>query len=313
MLRPSVLSLAVAAAIATPAFSQQVGNIEQRQQTAVQLAPITVSSSREDSPLNKLANNIAVLNENTLAENFATSAEDALETLPGVSFDGNGRYGLTDVTIRGVSGNRVKILVDGQQVANTFSFGPYQTASREYMDLSNMKQVEVIKGPASSLHGSDAIGGVVSFVSKTPDDYLADGKTFGGSLFAQYSGDNRGFNFNATAAFAPSAQWDGLISLGYTNSDERKNHHGNDLMHNSRTSPNPQDVENKNVQAQLRFKPNDNHRFTLAAGLYRSDRDTDVLTASGGPASDFTYPMFGGHFNQTYQAQDLQELSLIHI
>ena len=45
-------------------------------------------------------------------------------------------------------------------------------SQRNYFDIENMKALEVVKGPASTLHGSDAIDGVVAFVTKDPSDYL---------------------------------------------------------------------------------------------------------------------------------------------
>lgn len=308
MFRPSLLTAAVCAALYTPAFAQQVDTAA----TAIELNPITVSSSRENSPLNKLANNITVLNDKTLANHLALSVEDALESVPGVSFDGQGRYGLSDVTIRGVSGNRVKLLVDGQEIANYFSFGPFQTAGRQYLDLNNMKQVEIIKGPASSLHGSDAVGGVVSFVSKTPDDYLQADKHFGGSIGASYHGDSNTFAQEATLAFALSPQWDGLVSLGFSQGHERENHHGNDAIGASRSSPNPEDNKSRNIQGQLRFKPNENHTLSLKVSDYRFEHDSNLLKDTGNPVNMATLNPYNYNSNRAEDEQKRQSLALRH-
>ena len=119
----SLLTCAVLAAINTSA-SATAGSAET-------LAPITVSAAREDSPLAKLANNIRVTNEAEMQQNLNVNVKDALENTPGVSFDGSGRYGLSDITIRGISGNRVKVLANGQEINSQFSFGPFQNAGRE--------------------------------------------------------------------------------------------------------------------------------------------------------------------------------------
>lgn len=307
MFRPSLLTAAVCAALYTPAFAQQTNTT-----TSIELNPITVSSSREYSPLNKLANNIMVINDKTLENHLALSVEDALESVPGVSFDGQGRYGLSDVTIRGVSGNRVKLLVDGQEIANYFSFGPFQTAGRQYLDLNNMKQVEIIKGPASSLHGSDAVGGVVSFISKTPDDYLQADKRFGGSVGASYHGDSNTFAQDATLAFALSPQWDGLVSLGFSQGHERENHHGNDAIGASRSSPNPEDNKSRNIQGQLRFKPNENHTFSLKVSDYRFEHDSNLLKDTGNPVNMATFNLYNYNSNRAEDEQKRQSLALRH-
>lgn len=310
MFRPSLLTAAVCAALYTPAFAQQTNTT-----TSIELNPITVSSSREYSPLNKLANNITVINDKTLENHLALSVEDALESVPGVSFDGQGRYGLSDVTIRGVSGNRVKLLVDGQEIANYFSFGPFQTAGRQYLDLNNMKQVEIIKGPASSLHGSDAVGGVVSFISKTPDDYLQADKRFGGSVGASYHGDSNTFAQDATLAFALSPQWDGLVSLGFSQGHERENHHGNDAIGTSRSSPNPEDNKSRNIQGQLRFKPNENHTFSLKVSDYRFEHDSQMLNQLKIPFSRrniYSYDTYRAENEQKRQSLALRHDFTIH-
>lgn len=290
----SRLSLAVLSAISVPALAQDVP----ADAVPVVLDPIVVSVVREDSPLARLAGNITVVREEAREKNMHGSVEDVLDDIPGVSFDRTGRYGLSDVTIRGVSGNRVKVLVDGQEITGQFSFGPFQNAGRQYMDLNNIGQVEVIKGPASSLHGSDAIGGVVSLVSKTPDDYLADGKRVGGRLFAQYGGKDNGVNVGATVAFAPSGQWDGLVGYTYSQSDETKNHGGLDTDGNTRTVPDPQDNQSHSLGAQLRYKPNENHTLTLSGSIYRYDRDTNVRSSVNAPGVVYTYSRYDGKDEQ---------------
>ena len=216
------------------------------------------------------------------------------KTPPGVSFDGSGRYGLSDITIRGVSGNRVKVLVDGQEINSQFSFGPFQNAGRQYMDLNNVKQLEVIKGPVSSLHGSDAIGGVVSLVSKTPDDYLQDGQRIGGTAFSQYSGKNHGITAGGAIAVAPSEQWDGLISYTYNHEHETQNHGGRAIAGAARTTPDPQRDHSHSVEGKLRYKPNADHTITFAASAYQEHRDTNVLSSLGNSMNLYRYDDYQG-------------------
>ena len=272
----------------------------------VALDPIVVSVVREDSPLAKLAGNITVISEDTREKNMDSSVEDVLDDIPGVSFDRTGRYGLSDITIRGVSGNRVKMLVDGQEITNQFSFGPFQNAGRQYADLNNIGQVEVIKGPASSLHGSDAIGGVVSLVSKKPDDYLHDGQRLGGRLFSQYSGKDNGISAGATLAFAPHEQWDGLISYSHEQSDETENHGGQDINGSARTIPDPQKNKSHSLSTQLRYKPDADHTLTLGGSLYQNDRDTNVRSAIGSSAGLYTYSRYDGRDEQQRNALSLR-------
>lgn len=75
------------------------------------------------------------------------------------------RFGSGDFAIRGIGGNRVLVEVDGVPAAPGFAVGNFADAGRAYLDLDLVKRVEVLKGPASSLYGSEALGGVVSLQS----------------------------------------------------------------------------------------------------------------------------------------------------
>ncbi|SUO93220.1 TonB-dependent hemoglobin/transferrin/lactoferrin family receptor [Suttonella ornithocola] len=285
---------------ATPLFAQNAPQ-------PIILDPITVDAAREDSPLNKLANSIEVIDEKNRERHLEANIADTLNNIPGVSYNGTGRYGLSDITIRGITGNRVKILVDGQAISDTFSFGPFQNAGRQYMDANNLKQIEVIKGPASSLHGSDALGGVVNIVSKAPEDYLSDNKSIGGKAFIHYTGKDNGVYTGATLAAKANEQWAGLISYSHSNTKETKNHGGDASIGAARTIPNPQKNNSNSLNAKLVFTPTQAHRFTLSGDYYQLNRRTNQLGELGNYMNLYQY--------QQSHADDTQKrhgLSLRH-
>ena len=83
---------------------------------------------------------------------------------PGVSVGGTGqRSGITGYNIRGIDGDRVLTQVDGVEIPNSFFNGPYANTQRNYVDPEIVKRVEILRGPASALYGSSAIGGAVSY------------------------------------------------------------------------------------------------------------------------------------------------------
>ena len=67
------------------------------------------------------------------------------------------RFGLDTFTVRGMTGNRVVVEIDGIPSAGGFSIGSYSDSGRSFVDLAFVKRVEVLRGPASSLYGSDAM------------------------------------------------------------------------------------------------------------------------------------------------------------
>lgn len=292
MFRLSPLTLALLA------FSQSA-----LAQEAVTLNTITVVSSREDSPLSKSANNITVQGVQKLAEQQAVSLADALRQVPGVNFEGAGRFGFQDVNIRGISGsNRVKILVDGLELGDgTMQLGPFQRAGRQYADLSNVKQVEIIKGPASSLHGSSAIGGVVSLVNKTPDDYLGEDKTTGGNVFVQFTGKNDGVTVGATVARAFSPQTKALLSYSYHQANETQNQGTVGGIGANRTQPNPLEQASHSLNAQLSHAINPAHQFSVALSHYQLNQEINDfrLVVERGASTAGTRPTTGSTAGST--------------
>src|SRR5699024_6462727 len=140
--------------------------------------------------------------------------QDLIRYEPGLSVGGtNSRFGLSGINIRGMGGNRVLTQMDGVSVADSFSFGGFLSAQRDYIDLDTIKQVEIIRGPASSLYGSDALGGAVSFVSKDAQDYLADGKNHFFRLKTGYDGSDDSWLRSATLA-GQSGDLDALVHIG---------------------------------------------------------------------------------------------------
>ena len=102
--------------------------------------------------------------------------KDLIRYEPGISVSNSaGRFGLSGFNVRGIDGNRVLIEVDGIPVPDSFGIGSFASAGRDFVDIESLKQVEILRGAASSLYGSDAIGGVVAFVTKDPADYFGAG------------------------------------------------------------------------------------------------------------------------------------------
>ena len=99
---------------------------------------------------------------------------DVVRYEPGVSVSNNpGRFGRNSFNIRGIGGNRVLMQVDGIRIPDAFSFGSFSSSTRDVADIDALKAVEILRGPGSSLYGSDAIAGVVSYITKDPVDFMA--------------------------------------------------------------------------------------------------------------------------------------------
>ncbi|HEY3949415.1 TonB-dependent receptor plug domain-containing protein [Phenylobacterium sp.] len=115
---------------------------------------------------------VYVITDADIQARQATFAADVLSTAPGVVVTQSGAFGgLTGVSIRGAPTDKTLVLIDGVPVNDASSpSGGYDFGA---LDLGDISRVEILTGPQGALWGSDAIGGVVSFITKEPNGLAA--------------------------------------------------------------------------------------------------------------------------------------------
>jgi hemoglobin/transferrin/lactoferrin receptor protein len=290
-LRALLIASAAVAALATgaPAFAADVV----ADAAAAIVEPVTVTATRSEKPLDQVPVTVTVISSQQIDDQLVTDIKDLVRMEAGVSVRTNptrftaagattGRDGASGFNIRGIEGNRVLIVTDGVRVPDAYSFGAQSNGRGDYVDLGTLKSVEILRGPASALYGSDGVAGAVSFVTKDPSDYLKDGKAWmaGGSV--AYSSADEGLNKSLVAAGRNGA-WSGLVSFSRRDSSEQENQGENNSRNSNRTAPNPQDNVTNSILAKLVFEPNDQNRTRLTYD--HQDRKTryDVLTAIAPP------------------------------
>ena len=158
------------------------------------LLRITVTGTRTPRSIEDLPATVTVFDLEDLEFNGVVNLRDLLRYEPGVSVRNDLRYGLQDVNIRGIEGNRILFQLDGIRLPERFEFGPFNVGRGDYVDFATLSTVEVLRGPASTLYGSDALGGVITFRSLRPDDLLTPGETFALDIPFVYTSYNAGFS-----------------------------------------------------------------------------------------------------------------------
>jgi hemoglobin/transferrin/lactoferrin receptor protein len=161
---------------------------------------LTVTGTRTPIPIQNLPATVTVFELEDFDFYQVQGLQDLLRYEPGVSVRNNLQYGTQDVNIRGIEGNRVLFQVDNIRLPERFEFGPFNIGRGDYVDFATLQAVEVLRGPASTLYGSDALGGVVTYRSLEPTDLLVEGDDFALDVSTTYLSATGGFTNVARAA-----------------------------------------------------------------------------------------------------------------
>ncbi len=284
MMRPSLLTAAVWLAVAGPthaASAAAAASTSTADAGAHELERIQVTATRSARAIAVVPNTVSVVDREELDDHLVRDIKDLVRYEPGVSVTSSfGRFGLGGFRIRGLEGNRVRIQTDGIPVSDAFSIGSFSNANRNFVDLDTLKQVEIVRGPSSSLYGSDALGGVVSFITKDPSDYLGEGRDASFGFRLGYEGSWNGLFGNATAAFGGD-RWSGLVNVSHRQGQETANQGEVGGVGATRTQANPQERDGRSLLAKLVFAPSQGQRFRLTVEGNEDATDTDLLTQQG--------------------------------
>lgn len=209
-MRFSKLSLAITTTLVTANALAQ----------SVELDSINVIATRDPS---RFAYTPEKQSKDSLLSKQATSVADALEDIPNVDIRGGSRSIAQKPNIRGLSDNRVVQVIDGvRQNFDLAHRGSY------FLPMSLIQEIEVIKGPSSSLWGSGALGGVVAMRTPNALDLLKNNDKFGVKIRQGYQTANN-LSERDVSVFAANDKFDVLISGFYNNADNLRTGKGNKL------------------------------------------------------------------------------------
>ncbi|MCG8907847.1 TonB-dependent receptor [Pseudomonas sp. DP-17] len=257
--------------------------LERNLSSVAEMQPLTVTATRQAQSVTSVPSTVNVVGREDLDRKNVNSIKELVRDMPGVSVGGTGnRAGITGYNIRGIDGDRVLTQVDGVEIPNSFFNGPYAQTERNYVDPEIIKRVEILRGPASALYGSNAIGGAVSYFTLDPDDIIKDGQDVGARLKTGYSSADDSWLTSATVA-GRHDDFDGLLHLSQRNGHETESYGSTGGTGLSRTEANPEDVRTTNVLAKLGWNYAEGSRFGLVYEKYKDDVDTDQKSAYGGP------------------------------
>jgi hemoglobin/transferrin/lactoferrin receptor protein len=225
---------ALPAAAATPA-AEGAGELETVTVYARRLMPVT-----------RVAATVTVIDQARIESTLASDVGELVRYEPGLTVRNDPfRFGLDTIAIRGLGGNRVAVEIDGVPAAPGFAVGSYADSGRAFVDPAFLRRVEFLRGPASSLYGSDAIGGVVAMTTLEPDDVLR-GSPGGLGLTTQAGYDSLDSGLHA-AAIGAGELGPGRWLLGYSRRE------GHEAGTAADVEPDPRDYTSDSVLAKLEF------------------------------------------------------------
>lgn len=166
MLKCSTAGAALGIGIALPFIPLPARGQSTQEGAAAMLDPVVVTAARGPQRLTDLTADVTVVGRDEIARAGAQSLAELLQRQPGIQTSMNGGAGATSaVFLRGVNGNQTLVLIDGMRVGSATA----GTTALEAIPLDLIDHIEILRGPASSLYGADAIGGVIQVFTRRGD------------------------------------------------------------------------------------------------------------------------------------------------
>lgn len=244
---------------------------------------VVVTATRTENDTFNVPSPISSVDEQRLQETAPASIAEAIKNIPGVALEKAGSWETSPI-IRGLGQNRVLVLYDGDRETNLWAGRMPMTS---FMDMGTVSRIEVLRGPASALYGTDALGGVINIISREVEFAEGDEWRMESTLKSRYSSADNGW----FGRYGLVVGGKGLgIRLGVSghDMDNYTDGHG-DEVNNSQ-------FENKNFDLKARYALNDHHYLTTAIRINNID---DMGVPQKNPSSPYSH--FDSFDTQSYK------------
>lgn len=289
-------------------------------QSAPALDTVVVTAAREAQPLRTVTADMSVIDRATIERSGAVGVADLLAQLPGVQITRNGGPGqITSVALRGNGNQHTSVFIDGVRYSSQEMQGG---AAWEALPLAQIERIEVLRGPAAAIYGSDAIGGVVQIFTRQADAKpgplrayaeagLGNQRTSrvatglqggaGGWSYGLHLADERSDGFDAGSPWAANPDRDGYansslgLNAGFKQGihqiEARLQHNRIQSQYDQRAAPFDDYDKVRNSTGTLRWRAawSDRYQSVVQLGQARSDvrRHTDTPEGSDGKGSNY--------------------------
>lgn len=222
-----------------------------------ELPKFVVTANRYEKNVFETNVPVSVIEKKEIWQASITSVGDLITSLAGVSYTNVGPWS-QKISIRGLTGTHVLTLVDGMRINSFRDYGSHAPL----IDVEQVEQVEIIRGPASILYGSEAVAGVANFITKHPAS-LNSVSNINVNAGVQYSTVNNQNTENFSLS-GTQRQWTFLLGINHRSAEDISTPEGK--LRNTGFS-------GFSFDAKIGFRPNQNHRIGFSG---QSDRFNNV-------------------------------------
>ncbi|RWR02679.1 catecholate siderophore receptor CirA [[Pantoea] beijingensis] len=251
-----------------PCFAEESEKEKENEETIVVTAAAT-KVNLKDAPAS-----ISVITADEIKRKPVQNLRDVLRDVPGVQLtnEGDNRKG---ISLRGLDSSYTLILIDGKRVNSRTAVFRHNDFDLNWIPVDAIERIEVVRGPMSSLYGSDALGGVVNIITRKV------GKAWHGTLSADTTLQqhrNRGDSYNGNV-FTSGPLIDDLLgvklygSLGKREKDQQQA----SATSSTGLSPRIEGYTARDGNVEFALTPTENQDMTFGYGFDRQDRDSDSL------------------------------------
>lgn len=233
---------------------------------------LVVTANLHGAPLVNAPASISLIDREELQLSNADDWADALSAQEGVNISSIGQT-RRGISIRGMPVEHTLYLIDGRRISSSNGVMAHTDFELGWLPLSAIERIEVVRGPLSSLYGSDALGGVVNLITRVPEDALS-GEI---STTHVWQDDRDGGDASKTSFYLSGAAMPGTLAMSlagqWLERDELK------LVEDPQVSE-IEARENRSIQGKLIWTPYDNQRIDLSYARGDEERSRNVASRS---------------------------------
>ena len=203
---------------------------------------VVVTATRIETPTSEVGSSVTVITASQIEEQKKSKVTEVMRSVPGLDVVQQGPGGTTSIFMRGAKSEHTLILIDGIEMNDPTT--PGRSYDFSSLTTDNIERIEVIRGPQSTLYGSDAIGGVINIITKkgkgAPGGFIAaeagSYKTFRGN--AGINGGTGMFNYSLGLS---RQETDGFSSAAHDDGNDEDDGHNNTSI-SARLGITPSDI-----------------------------------------------------------------------